>query len=221
LGDSRCGGDSTNGASKITTANLLGTMAELQVTDSQLFCECDQHQQMEVTGGDKSAQAPPNTKSRYVGFSQPISTDDMLLNSQLPMTQTINSQFNSQFNNGASQSPLLKLVKRMTRFFVHSSAEKCTNELTDLFKRFMYDYRIAIINQRQRLITVTTSDKRQTLLAFKVNIIEINDHKEVLIDFRLSRGDGLEFKKIFMKIKSSLAHLTCKKYIFTNSQGCF
>ena len=50
----------------------------------------------------------------------------------------------------------------------------------------------------------------------------MHSNNEVLLDFRLSKGDGLEFKKIFMKIKSSLAHIVCKRYVFTNSamKGC-
>ncbi len=58
------------------------------------------------------------------------------------------------------------------------------------------------------------------MLVFKVNIIEMNAKNEVLVDFRLSRGDGLEFKKVFMKIKESLTPIVCKKYVFTNMHGC-
>jgi serine/threonine-protein kinase Chk1 len=84
----------------------------------------------------------------------------------------------------------------------------------------MYDFKVCVINQRQRQLTVVTSDKRQTLLTFKVNIIDMNAQNEVLVDFRLSKGDGLEFKKIFMKIKSSLAPVVCKRYVFVNSHAC-
>ncbi len=118
----------------------------------------------------------------------------------------------------------------MTRMFVHASAETCCDELATLFTKFMYDYKISITNERQRQLTVITSDKRQTLLSFKVNVIEMVmaantmvtataplKHNEVLVDFRLSKGDGLEFKKIFMKIKASLAHIACKRYVFVNN----
>jgi serine/threonine-protein kinase Chk1 len=136
----------------------------------------------------------------------------MFLNSQVTQTQTA-----SQFG---TQSPLLKLVKRMTRMFIHLNVSECSEELKKLFTKFMYDYKCSIINVRQHQITVTTSDKRQTLLTFKVNIVEMNAQNEVLCDFRLSKGDGLEFKKIFMKIKSSLSHVVCKRYVFTNNNGC-
>ena len=197
-------------------SSFLGTMAtELEVTDSQQNCECSD---MQI-----SNQVPlKNATNHFESFSQPISTENMFLNSQVNATQTINSQFGSQFQSqaAASQSPLLKLVKRMTRMFVHSNAEGATEELKKVFHKFMYEHKITITNQRQRQITVSTSDKRQTLLTFKVNIIEMNCQNEVLVDFRLSKGDGLEFKKIFMKIKSSLSHIVCKRYVFKNSHAC-
>jgi serine/threonine-protein kinase Chk1 len=186
--------------------NLLGT--ELEVTDSQQNCECSMHKNQNNTNFNT---AMTSNGAHFASFSQPISTDDMLINSQIQMTQPA-----SQF----SQSPFLKLVKRMTRMFIHNTIDGCTEELKKLFQKFMYDYKLTIINQRQRQLTVVTADKRQTLLTFKVNIIEMNHQNEVLVDFRLSRGDGLEFKKIFMKIKSSLAHVVCKKYVFTNLNAC-
>ena len=137
---------------------------ELEVTDSQQNCECSS--QMHVTPFK-------NTTNNHLfeSFSQPISTENMLLNSQIHATQT-QTQYGSSLAS-ASQSPLLKLVKRMTRMFVHTNVDGATEELKKLFTRFMYDYKVSITNQRQRQITVITSDKRQTLLTFKVNISEI------------------------------------------------
>lgn len=181
----------------------------LEVTDSQQSCRCS-------TG---TPSVPFNNLTNHVeSFSQPISTENMFLNSQVNATQY--SQYGSA-SQAASQSPLLKLVKRMTRMFVHLNVELCGDELKKLLKKYMYDYKETIINDRQRQITVTTSDKRQTLLTFKVNISEMKFQHEVLVDFRLSKGDGLEFKKIFMKIKSGLADLVCKRYVFVNNMhGC-
>lgn len=39
-------------------------------------------------------------------------------------------------------------------------------------------------------------------LVFKVNIIDMD--AKILVDFRLSKGCGLEFKRRFLKIKSAL-----------------
>lgn len=198
------------------TSNAIVPMAaELHVTDSQQNCECSSSQMCHQGRFEVN-----NSNGLFESFSQPISTENMILNSQI-QTQNPNSQYGSSYAS-ASQSPLLKLVKRMTRMFVHLNTEGCTQELKKLFDKFMFEYKVSITNHRQRQITVSTSDKRQTLLTFKVNILEMCSANEVLVDFRLSKGDGLEFKKIFMKIKTSLAHVVCKRYIFTNQnfKGC-
>ena len=55
-----------------------------------------------------NASRPIGLGSEFPGFSfsQPISTDNMILNSQIQVTQNPNSQYASQ-----SQSPFLKLGK--------------------------------------------------------------------------------------------------------------
>lgn len=50
--------------------------------------------------------------------------------------------------------------------------------------------------------TVTTTDQR---LVFKSNVIPMNH--QTLIDFRLSRGCGLEFKRHFVSIKNTMSTL--------------
>lgn len=189
--------------------NAMG--AELQVTDSQADCECHQ--------------SVPQPDHNLPSFSQPtvLFTENLINNSQFPNSQ-YSSQFSSQIGSqlaSASQSPLLKLVKRLTRMFVHANADSCTEELKKLFVKSLFDFKVSVTNQRQRQITVVTADKRQQMLTFKVNIIEMNCKNEVLLDFRLSKGDGLEFKKIFINIKNKLSHIACKRYVFSNTAaGC-
>jgi len=48
-------------------------------------------------------------------------------------------------------------------------------------------------------------DRRKTPLVFKAAVIE--NHNLVLIDFRLSRGDGIEFKRHFLRLRDSLKHI--------------
>lgn len=45
-------------------------------------------------------------------------------------------------------------------------------------------------------------------LVFKVNVFEMDG--KILVDFRLSKGCGLEFKRIFVKIKSLLEEIILK-----------
>ena len=53
---------------------------------------------------------------------------------------------------------------------------------------------------------IETLDRRGGTLSFRMALIQV-DHR-ILADFRLSRGDGLEFKKHFGKIKTN-----CKKVV--------
>lgn len=59
-------------------------------------------------------------------------------------------------------------------------------------------------------ITISTMDRRKNMLIYKCNIIEmvIDSLTQILVDFRLSRGDGLEFKRQFLKIKAELGDIT-------------
>jgi len=52
-------------------------------------------------------------------------------------------------------------------------------------------------------VTVSTTDRRNNKLIFKVNLVEMDE--KILGDFRLSKGNGLEFKRHFLKIKGKLS----------------
>ncbi|MPC08361.1 Serine/threonine-protein kinase Chk1 [Portunus trituberculatus] len=94
-----------------------------------------------------------NLEPGVVSFSQPAKPEQLLLSSQ--MTQ----------GTQASQTPLQRLVKRMTRM----------------------------------LITVTTVDRRGAQLVLKASILDMAQY--ILLDFRLSKGCGLDFKRHFLRIK--------------------
>ena len=53
---------------------------------------------------------------------------------------------------------------------------------------------------------IETLDRRGGSLHFRMTLIQVD--QRILVDFRLSRGDGLEFKKHFGKIKTN-----CKQVI--------
>ena len=48
--------------------------------------------------------------------------------------------------------------------------------------------------------TVNTRDGRGKILSFKIQLLEMLENN-MLLDFRLSKGDGIEFKKSFMSIR--------------------
>ncbi|KAG7217277.1 hypothetical protein INR49_027821 [Caranx melampygus] len=124
-----------------------------------------------------------------VSFSQPTKPEHMLLGSQLLGTP------------GASQSPWQRLVRRMTRFFTVVNADASVCALKDACNSMALGFKFTCAKQA----TVSTLDKRNNKLIFKVHVLEMN-HR-VLLDFRLSKGDGLEFKRLFVKIKQKLGDI--------------
>ncbi|XP_012288696.1 serine/threonine-protein kinase grp [Orussus abietinus] len=127
-------------------------------------------------------------------FSQPAHMEDLLLSSQLHATQHTQS----------TQNNFQKLVRRMTRFFVKTECEMTLKKLINCLKRQSYAYKINDFG----IITVSTVDRRKMPLVFKVNIVEMDG--KILVDFRLSKGCGLEFKRRFVKIKSNLDDIVLK-----------
>ncbi|XP_063292928.1 serine/threonine-protein kinase Chk1 [Pelobates fuscus] len=125
-------------------------------------------------------------QGKGLSFSQPACPDNMLLNSQLLGTP------------GSSQNPWQRLVKRMTRFFTRVDAENSYSTLKDNCEKMGYVCKKTCPNQ----VTLSTMDRRNNKLIFKVSVFEMEER--ILLDFRLSKGDGLEFKRHFLKIKKKL-----------------
>uniref|UniRef100_H3CX90 Serine/threonine-protein kinase CHK1 n=1 Tax=Tetraodon nigroviridis TaxID=99883 RepID=H3CX90_TETNG len=130
-----------------------------------------------------------------VSFSQPIKPEHMLLGSQLLGTP------------GASQTPLQRLVRRLTRFFTTVNADASLSALKSACDCLALNYKLACT----KLVTVSTLDKRNNKLIFKVHLLEMD--QRVLLDFRLSKGDGLEFKRLFIKIKQKLGDIISNQKI--------
>ncbi|KAJ6647030.1 Serine/threonine-protein kinase grp, partial [Pseudolycoriella hygida] len=120
-------------------------------------------------------------------FSQPANLDDLLLNSQMnPVTQS------------STQNVFQKLVRRMTRFFISTDFDQTIKRLSHIFDSLGYTWKINDCG----MISISTIDQRKLLLVFKANLVEMDGN--ILLDFRLSKGCGLEFKRRFIKIKSML-----------------
>ncbi|XP_045411703.1 serine/threonine-protein kinase Chk1 isoform X1 [Lemur catta] len=130
-----------------------------------------------------------------ISFSQPTCPDHMLLNSQLLGTP------------GSSQNPWQRLVKRMTRFFTKLDADKSYQCLKETCEKLGYQWK-SCMNQ----VTVSTTDRRNNKLIFKVNLVEMDE--KILVDFRLSKGDGLEFKRHFLKIKGKLSDVVSSQKVW-------
>jgi len=124
----------------------------------------------------------------FHGFTQPAQLDNMLVS--------------TQGGTQSSQTPLQRLVKRMTRFWVKTNMESTERELRSRLES------LSICCRGENILTCTCTDRRGTTLVFKASLIEMD--KQVLLDFRLSRGDGIEFKRMFIKIRKTMEHLIMK-----------
>ncbi|CAF4702906.1 unnamed protein product [Rotaria sp. Silwood1] len=102
----------------------------------------------------------------------------------------------------AYSDPSEHLVHRMTRVVLAISFDETIYLLNRLFVHTGYTPKRTAGNQ----ITVVTQDKRHTELIFKVNVFKIPDSK-IMADFRLSKGDGIEFKRKFVEIRDRLVQL--------------
>lgn len=120
-------------------------------------------------------------------FSQPTMLDDLILCTQQYGTQ------GSNVNTNAYQ----RLVKRMTRFFVSTKCEETIKRLTDATERLGFTWKV----NDDSSVSISTLDRRKLQLTFKANLIEMNG--KILLDFRLSKGCGLDFKRKFVKIKAA------------------
>jgi serine/threonine-protein kinase Chk1 len=143
-------------------------------------------------GGDVDGvgddQPPP--AEAFHGFTQPAQLDNMLVSTQ-GATQS-------------SQTPLQRLVKRMTRFWVTTDLETTERELKTRLDTMNYNIKVVTPG----IVTVSCVDRRGSQLVFKATLIEMD--KKVLLDFRLSKGDGIEFKRRFTRIRKVMEHLIMK-----------
>ncbi|KAM4620929.1 serine/threonine-protein kinase Chk1 isoform 1-T2 [Polymixia lowei] len=176
----------------------LGSAKKLLRTDSGSISRANSDDRMQFS----SSQPDPHAGSSMweamlligqaegqVSFSQPVKPEHMLLGSQLVGTP------------GASQTPWQRLVRRMTRFFTTLDADASLSALRDT----CVSQGLALKHTCTNEVTVSTLDKRNNKLIFKVHVLELN--QRVLLDFRLSKGDGLEFKRLFLKIKQKLSDI--------------
>ncbi|KMY90543.1 uncharacterized protein Dsimw501_GD24070, isoform C [Drosophila simulans] len=142
-------------------------------------------------GGDRQALAQEARLS--YSFSQPALLDDLLLATQMNQTQN------------ASQNYFQRLVRRMTRFFVTTRWDDTIKRLVGTIER-LGGYTCKFGDDG--VVTVSTVDRNKLRLVFKAHIIEMDG--KILVDCRLSKGCGLEFKRRFIKIKNALEDIVLK-----------
>lgn len=140
--------------------------------------------------GSDSADPEQEKVEVFQGFTQPAKFEDLVVSTQ-GATQSSQTQFQ-------------RLVKRMTRFWVTTDKEGTERELKNCLEREGCTTKVITPG----IVTVSTTDRRGGVLVFKATLIEMD--KKVLLDFRLSRGDGIEFKRRFSRIKKCMERLIMK-----------
>uniref|UniRef100_A0A1A8I5M8 Serine/threonine-protein kinase CHK1 n=3 Tax=Nothobranchius TaxID=28779 RepID=A0A1A8I5M8_NOTKU len=179
----------TQGSQKSTGNQVRHTDVELRSQTNSNDRMQFSSSQPDLAAGDWEAMLVISSADGQVSFSQPTKPEHMLLGSQLVGTP------------GASQSPWQKLVRRMTRFFTNVNAEASLSALKEVCDGMTLGFKLTCTKQ----VTVSMLDKRNNKLIFKVHLLEMS--QRVLLDFRLSKGDGLEFKRVFVRIKHKLADI--------------
>lgn len=138
-------------------------------------------------------------------FSQPANIDDMFVSTQTQMelcTDGDNLAMGTSQSSSKTQPGTrlyLSLVKRMTRFFTNTNFDATMAILEKTFQDMDFVYKK--IGQCQ--FTITMVDKHRMPLIFRSSVNEMNC-SQILVDFRLTKGDGIEFKRQFLTIKHQL-----------------
>lgn len=133
-----------------------------------------------------------------VSFSQPVDPENMILASQFTASQKVSKT-------------ALPIGTRLTRFCIKKEPDVVSRLVKDALEKLGYCWKCNAPGQ----ITVTTLDRRKMQLIFKANLITMLDR--ILVDFRRSKGDGIEFKRHFLRIKELLSDVIDKQPMIGHS----
>lgn len=127
-------------------------------------------------------------------FTQPSCYDELIIGTQVSCTP------------GGTQAPFQRLAMRMTRFHTKLEPLAVWSKLNSVLKKLLYDPKPS---PDQTSISVFTEDRRGYPLGMRISLFQLKPDY-LLVDFRRSKGDGIEFKRIFKKIREQLADIICK-----------
>ncbi|CAD6197335.1 unnamed protein product [Caenorhabditis auriculariae] len=131
-----------------------------------------------------------NSHSRVnLSFSQPTRPEELYCSQQIVLSQ-------------GNTDPTQRFVRRMTRFCVNVD---CNEALSRINSESETAGLVAKWKTENQLI-VTQRD-----MSFVVTGYEMlyNGVKKVMLDFRRSRGDGLQFKRTFLLLRDSVQDIIC------------
>ncbi|VDN58933.1 unnamed protein product [Dracunculus medinensis] len=113
----------------------------------------------------------------------------------------------SQLDSHQSQhiNPATLFVRRSTRIFVNATTSNAIDKVLEACAVQNY----VCISRCDSELSVSISRESSFIVAF-VDVPEFSKPL-LLLDFRRSRGDGLEFKRAFKKIESHLSSIMCEQ----------
>ncbi|MGH0180398.1 UNVERIFIED_CONTAM: hypothetical protein FKN15_012830 [Acipenser sinensis] len=180
-------GESPGSLSKQIRSDMdLSPLSSLRSSDDRVKFSSSQPEPLPVLSSWDPSPSCFNAMVQQISFSQPACPEHMLLSSQLIGTP------------GSSQSPWQRLVRRMTRFFTKLDANRSYASLKEVCEKMGYTWKKSCTNQvrdprtahnndgkRHEKVTVSTTDRRNNKLIFKVHLLEMEER--ILVDFRLSK----------------------------------
>ncbi|GMR58448.1 hypothetical protein PMAYCL1PPCAC_28643, partial [Pristionchus mayeri] len=139
-----------------------------------------------------SITSPSHNYERRKRFSQPTRVDDLLLSER-------------QSHRLIGWDELTDLIRRMTRFCVTTDVDLTSEKVLSICQT----HGITVHCKTTTEMVCTQHD-----VTFIVTIYEISniiDNDLVMVDFRRSRGDGLEFQRLFHLLKNDFLPIICEK----------
>ncbi|KAH9418183.1 Serine/threonine-protein kinase Chk1 [Dermatophagoides pteronyssinus] len=134
-------------------------------------------------------------------FSQPNRIQDMFLSTQ--------TQMELGFGGGISQGGItppemtlyFRIVRRMTRFMSIKNFSQTIKTLEQAFDDLRWSWKQQTIGLYK--IQILSNQRNRIPLIFRSSVNDLSTGK-ILVDFRLAKGDGIEFKRQFLLIKNLL-----------------
>ena len=132
---------------------------------------------------------------RGVFLSQPIDFDEVYLGTQF-VTQ-------SQYPQCSKSN---SLTKRLTRIFFNSDLQSTISSLTKVLSELRIDCRLTS-DHSNACIRVLTNDAKGRPLQFNLLLYSFEEFT-IMVDFRRTKGDALEFKRKFKLIEQAVNNLS-------------
>lgn len=173
----------------------LNTPKRMRSNDGQRFCLSQPDPTIDISEFKLDSNQNNNNRNMFandenhIAWSQPANIDAMLL------SQIVTTPGSSQ-----STNPITWIAKRLTRFNLSLNIEKSMKKLTELMKEFPH---CKTTTPTSHQLKVSTLDRRKATLNYQIDFIETGQ-SSLMVGFRLTKGDGIEFKRHFKKIKNDM-----------------